>query len=157
MTAADTTQEDAARDDDGHGGAHRLSRPRDWAWRRRIRANRQTYQVYRAIVATIGFVVVAGGLVAVPFPGPGWLIVFIGVSIWASEFHWARRLHEYGMRKLREWNRWVMSRHLAVRGGIALLTCLFVNTIVWVTLKMSGVPSWVPDPAEAFLHTHLAL
>ena len=64
----------------------------DWAWRRRIRANPVTARVYRITVAVLGLVIVVGGLIVVPAPGPGWLIVFAGVSVWATEFEWAQRL-----------------------------------------------------------------
>ena len=63
-----------------------------WEWRRRIRSNPASHRAYRTVVAVLGPVVVVAGLIAVPAPGPGWLIVFIGVSIWASEFEWAQRL-----------------------------------------------------------------
>lgn len=153
----DEVREHAVDPSRGQAPDHHIRRPRDWAWRRRIRANRQTHRIYRAVIATIGGMVVVGGLVTVPLPGPGWLIVFIGVSIWASEFHWARRLHEHGMRTLRRWNDWVMHQNMAVRGGIVVLTCLFVNAVLWTTLKFSGVPGWVPEPAAGFMRTHLAL
>lgn len=134
-----------------------IKRPRDWEWRRRIRANPQSLRIYRIVIATIGFVIVAVGLALVPLPGPGWVIVFIGVSIWASEFHWARRLHGYGVGKVIEWNAWVQQQSLWIRGGIVLLTCLFVNAVLWTTLKLSGIPAWVPDEVTTFMQAHLAL
>ena len=67
-----------------------------WEWRRRIRSNPASHRAYRTVVAVLGLVVVVVGLIAVPAPGPGWLIVFIGVSIWASEFEWAQRLLYWG-------------------------------------------------------------
>ncbi|WP_168581392.1 TIGR02611 family protein [Gephyromycinifex aptenodytis] len=136
---------------------HHLLRGRDWAWRRRIRANPRSRQIYRWVVGGLGFVIVVAGLLMVPFPGPGWLVVFIGVSIWASEFHWARRLHLYGMGKLRTWNDWVMAQGLLVRGGLFLLTCLFVNAVLWTMLKLMGIPDWVPQDVASFAHAHLAL
>ena len=36
-----------------------IKRPRDWEWRRRIRANPQSLRIYRIVIATIGFVIVA--------------------------------------------------------------------------------------------------
>ena len=73
-----------------------------WEWRRRIRSNPASHRAYRTVVAVLGLVVVVVGLIAVPAPGPGWLIVFIGVSIWASEFEWAQRLLYWGKARLRE-------------------------------------------------------
>lgn len=153
----ETLPEQAPHDPAHTGGLRGLGRPREWEWRRRIRANPQSAQIYRSVVASVGLVVVVTGLVLVPFPGPGWLIVFIGVSIWASEFHWARRLHHWGIARLKVWNAWVMRQHLAVRGALAGLTCLFVWAAVWASIKLTGIPGWVPDDITSFLQAHLAL
>ena len=89
----------------------------DWAWRRRIRANPHTHRIYRILVGVLGLVVVSGGAVMVPFPGPGWLVVFIGVGIWASEFEWAARLLDFGKRTLKAWNAWpqIQPRGMAIQ------------------------------------------
>lgn len=134
-----------------------LRRPRDWAWRRRIRANASSLRVYRVVVGTLGALIVVTGLALVPLPGPGWLIVFVGVSIWASEFAWARRLHKWGMAHLHRWNDWIMGQGLWIRGGVAVLTCVFVNAVLWVSLKLTGIPGWAPDGVEAFMRTYLHL
>ncbi|MDO5628315.1 MAG: TIGR02611 family protein [Mobilicoccus sp.] len=136
---------------------HRVRRPSEWEWRRRIRANPSAHHAYRVVIGTLGFIVVVVGLILVPLPGPGWLIVFIGVSIWASEFSWARRLHHRGMDHLRRWNAWIQAQTLFVRGSVALATCLFVNAVLWSSLKVMGIPGFVPADITAFLQTYLAL
>ncbi|WP_336659812.1 TIGR02611 family protein [Leucobacter sp. USHLN153] len=57
-----------------------------------IRSRRWLDIAYRLTVTVIGALVVVVGLILVPLPGPGWLIVFFGLAILGSEFHWARRL-----------------------------------------------------------------
>lgn len=47
---------------------------------------------YRVAVALVGAVLVLGGLVLVPLPGPGWLVVFLGLAVLGTEFHWAHRI-----------------------------------------------------------------
>ena len=49
-------------------------------------------QARRAIIAVVGFTVVALGVVMIVTPGPGWLLIFLGLSVLAAEFVWARRL-----------------------------------------------------------------
>ncbi len=49
-------------------------------------------QARRAIIAVVGFTVVALGALMIVTPGPGWLVIFIGLSVLAVEFVWARRL-----------------------------------------------------------------
>ncbi len=49
-------------------------------------------QARRAIIAVIGFTAVALGVVMMVTPGPGWLVIFLGLSVLAVEFVWARRL-----------------------------------------------------------------
>ncbi len=48
--------------------------------------------VKRVIVGVLGGVITLLGVVALVAPGPGWLIVFTGLGILASEFAWAARL-----------------------------------------------------------------
>ena len=45
-------------------------------------------------VAIIGVVVILIGIPLIPLVGPGWLIVFAGLAILASEFPWAGRLRD---------------------------------------------------------------
>lgn len=60
-------------------------------WRAIIARNPWVNIVYKVLLATIGAAFILVGLILVPLPGPGWLIVFVGLTILGSEFHWARR------------------------------------------------------------------
>jgi uncharacterized protein (TIGR02611 family) len=62
---------------------------------------------YRTAVAVVGGVLTVGGLVLVPLPGPGWLVVFLGLAVLGTEFHWARRISAWLKRMLdRFWTWW---------------------------------------------------
>ena len=56
------------------------------AWARRRPA---THAVWRAVVLVVGLAALMAGLVMLVLPGPGWLFIFIGLAILASEFAWA--------------------------------------------------------------------
>ena len=47
-------------------------------------------QARRIIVAAIGFTVLLVGIVMIVTPGPGWLVIVLGLSILSAEFVWAR-------------------------------------------------------------------
>jgi uncharacterized protein (TIGR02611 family) len=49
-------------------------------------------QVRRAFRIVSGFTLLAVGAIMLITPGPGWLIIFFGLSLLAAEFVWARRL-----------------------------------------------------------------
>ena len=55
----------------------------------------------RAAITVAGVVVVVVGLVLVPLPGPGWLIVLGGIALLGREYESARRLHRWSMARLR--------------------------------------------------------
>jgi len=122
-----------------------------WEWRRRIRSNPASRRAYRTVVAVLGLVVVVIGLIAVPAPGPGWLIVFIGVSIWASEFEWAQRLLYWGKDRLRDWQHWLQSKPWWVSALVALGTAAIVACVFWAYFAWVGSPSWLPDVVEGWL------
>ncbi|HZO83449.1 MAG TPA: PGPGW domain-containing protein [Candidatus Binataceae bacterium] len=49
-------------------------------------------QARRVAAAVIGFTLIAAGVVMLVTPGPGWLAIFLGLSVLGAEFVWARRL-----------------------------------------------------------------
>ena len=48
--------------------------------------------IKRVLVGLVGGVITLVGEVALVAPGPGWLIIFTGLGILASEFAWAARV-----------------------------------------------------------------
>lgn len=90
--------------------AKRLSRPLGRfmdRWRSAIRRRPWMNTVYKVVVTVLGILIVVVGLILVPLPGPGWLIVFIGLTLLGSEYHWARRLLGWLRATLaRFWERW---------------------------------------------------
>ncbi|BDV29466.1 TIGR02611 family protein [Microbacterium terricola] len=62
---------------------------------------------YRIAVGMFGGTLALVGLVLVPLPGPGWLVVFLGLAVLGTEFHWARRVAGWLKRQLdRFWTWW---------------------------------------------------
>jgi uncharacterized protein (TIGR02611 family) len=49
-------------------------------------------QARRTAITVAGFTILALGVVMLVTPGPGWLVIFIGLSVLGLEFVWARRL-----------------------------------------------------------------
>jgi len=120
----------------------RPGRARRWArWRDKLRDRPKIDFVYRIGVGIVGLAVFIVGIVAIPYPGPGWAILFIGLGILATEFAWAERLLDFGRRTLRSWLRWLGRQHLAVRALVSLATLAFVIGVVGLTLHLSvGLP-----------------
>jgi uncharacterized protein (TIGR02611 family) len=46
-------------------------------------------------VAVVGLALVVAGIILMPLPGPGLLVVIAGLAVLATEFAWARRLLDY--------------------------------------------------------------
>lgn len=53
---------------------------------------RTVEQVRRVFRIVAGFTLLAVGVVMIVTPGPGWLVILLGLSLLAAEFIWARRL-----------------------------------------------------------------
>src|SRR4029077_20098952 len=54
-----------------------------------LRTVEQVRRVFRIIA---GFTLLLVGAVMLVTPGPGWLVIFLGLGLLAAEFVWARRL-----------------------------------------------------------------
>ena len=53
----------------------------------------------RIAVTIAGFAVLLAGIALLVLPGPGWLLIFIGLTILATEYVWAERLLKTAKRK----------------------------------------------------------
>lgn len=149
------TDENPGRSGDDHNAPPGAMSPNDadndWEWRRKIRANPQFHLIYRIVVGVVGAAIFVIGLIMVPFPGPGWLVVFLGLAILASEFSWARGLLQRVRHTLKVWNEWVQPQPLGVKGLVLLVTVAAVAAIFWVLFLMSGVPAFFPDGIEEWI------
>jgi uncharacterized protein (TIGR02611 family) len=103
----------------------------------RIRANPTGRLILKIGIGVLGTVVVAVGIVLIPFPGPGWAIVILGLAIWAIEFQWAKNLLEFTKRHVQSWTRWIGRQSLPVRAVIAVVGFAFVCAIIWLSVKLS--------------------
>ena len=100
---------------------------------------------YRLIVAVAGVAVIAAGIVMLPFPGPGWLTIFLGLGILASEFPWARRLLHVARTLVGAWWHWLAGQSLWVRGSVTVAGLGLVAASLLLALRVTGVPTWLPD------------
>jgi len=123
----------------------------DWEWRRKIRSNPHSHLIYRLIVGVLGLIVVVIGLIMVPFPGPGWLVVFLGLAIWASEFEWAQLLLHHAKQRLKTWTEWLKPQPWWMKGLALLVTLAAVAAIFWLLFLISDVPGFFPDSIEDWL------
>lgn len=85
---------------------------RQWIEARRAWVNEHPRfrMLYLIVVATIGVAVIAVGLTLLVLPGPGWLIIFLGLAILGTEFHWARRLTGWVKHQLNRFWAWWRAR-----------------------------------------------
>lgn len=117
------------------GFKHRLADRRE-----RIRSRPVVDFAYRVVVGVAGFVVLAAGIAAIPYPGPGWAIVFVGLAILASEFYWARRTLVYTRQRydramgwLRRQSWWVQAMGALFTAGVVVLTLWLLGALAWST------------------------
>jgi uncharacterized protein (TIGR02611 family) len=94
--------------------------------REQIRRRRTLDVTYRVFVLVIGGMVALAGLAMLVLPGPGWLVIILGVAILATEYAWAHRL----LQRVKGWaerakqlaldpKRRRRNRNLAVAGVVA--------------------------------------
>lgn len=104
-----------------------------WTTRReRLRSRPVADFTYRIVIGVVGTLVLAVGIVAIPYPGPGWAIVFLGLAILASEFDFAKRALRYVRARYDVVMAWFDRQHIAVKGVSAAFTGLVVVATLWL-------------------------
>jgi uncharacterized protein (TIGR02611 family) len=67
-----------------------------------VKRSRLLHSGWQAGVFVIGLAVVVAGVIMLPLPGPGWLVIFAGMALWATEFIWAQLVLRWTKRKVSE-------------------------------------------------------
>ncbi|MFE2105294.1 TIGR02611 family protein [Kitasatospora sp. NPDC059463] len=67
-----------------------------------IRRSRPLHLSWQVAVFLVGLAVVVLGVIMLPLPGPGWVVIFLGMGIWATEFVWAQLALRWTRRKVAE-------------------------------------------------------
>ncbi|WP_081237551.1 TIGR02611 family protein [Streptomyces viridosporus] len=67
-----------------------------------IKARRVLHLSWQVGVFVVGLAVVAAGAAMLVLPGPGWVVIFGGMAIWATEFVWAQLVLRWTKRKVTE-------------------------------------------------------
>jgi uncharacterized protein (TIGR02611 family) len=90
--AADETKADGAKTEQALG-----SRAPEF-----IKARRVLHLSWQVGIFAVGLAVVVVGIILLPLPGPGWVVIFGGMAIWATEFVWAQLVLRWTKRKVTE-------------------------------------------------------
>lgn len=117
---------------DGAGGTlprvrRRVRAVRSWVYQRPGGA-----QAWRVGIALSGLAVIVVGIVLLAAPGPGWLVIFAGLGIWATEFAWARSLLRFVRRTVGAWTAWLGRQPRWLTVLVGALGLIVVAAVVWV-------------------------
>ncbi|MFJ9827883.1 TIGR02611 family protein [Streptomyces sp. NPDC101160] len=112
-----------------------------------IKARRTLHVSWQVGVFVVGLAVVGAGIVMLPLPGPGWLVIFAGMAIWATEFVWAQLVLRWTKRKVTEAAQRALDPKVRRRNiiltsiGLAIVAVL-VGVYLW---KFGFVMPWKID------------
>ncbi|MGV9317321.1 TIGR02611 family protein [Streptomyces sp. NPDC003691] len=67
-----------------------------------IKRSRALHISWQVGVFLAGLAVVGAGAAMLVLPGPGWVVIFAGMAIWATEFVWAQLVLRWTKRKVSE-------------------------------------------------------
>jgi uncharacterized protein (TIGR02611 family) len=98
---------------------------------------------YRIGVGVVGTAVLIVGIIMIPYPGPGWLVVFAGLGILATEFTWAHRLLRFARAKYDAFADWLKVQHWSVQLLFGLFTFAVVVATLWLLGALKLAAGWV--------------
>ncbi|MEQ3550894.1 TIGR02611 family protein [Pseudonocardia nematodicida] len=112
---------------------------------------------WRWTIGVLGTLIVIVGIIMIPYPGPGWLVVFTGLAVLSSEFESARRVLKFARRHYDRWNDWQKRQHIVLRllllaatGAVVLVTLWLLDVFGLVTEWLGLEVPWLDSPLEPF-------
>ncbi len=117
----------------------------------------------KIIVSVVGGLLVVIGLIMMPLPGPGIVVVVAGIGVLAAEYTWARRALEKTKDKAEEAQREAVATpprtlftFLGTAVGMAVGVSMFiVEDVPWPILDSWGDAVWTPWTGGVIIATSL--
>lgn len=94
-------------------------------------------------IGVIGGVVLLAGIIMIPYPGPGWLVVFAGLGILSSEFVWAKNILLFAKGKYDAWQDWLSRQSRTIKAVFWLLTATVVVMTIWLLNGYGLINGWL--------------
>ncbi|WP_369388127.1 TIGR02611 family protein [Streptomyces sp. CG1] len=105
-----------------------------------IKARRVLHLSWQAGVFVFGLAVVAAGIIMLPLPGPGWVVIFGGMATWATEFVWARLVLRWTKRKVTEAAQRALDPRVRRRNiTLTVMGLVIAGVLVGIYLSKFGV------------------
>lgn len=101
-----------------------------------IKRSRTLHLSWQVGVFVVGLAVVVGGIILLPLPGPGWLVIFGGMAIWATEFVWAQLVLRWTRRKVTE------AAHRAMDPRVRRRNIVLTSVGVVIIAVLVGIYLW---------------
>ena len=95
------------------------------------------HHIWRIGIAIVGLAVVITGIVLLIVPGPGWLVIFLGFAIWATEFPWANAVAKFVRRQITRCASWIKRQPhwlLVAAGSLCLVAVAVVVVVLLLAL-----------------------
>lgn len=109
-----------------------LERGRDHA-RNRVAKLPGGLLTWKILIGVLGLAIIVLGVVLLPLPGPGWLIIFLGLGLWGTEFEWAKRLLGFARRQVGAWTDWVQRQPRWIQALVGLAGLIFLAAVLYGT------------------------
>ncbi|MEW2630546.1 TIGR02611 family protein [Streptomyces sp. NPDC048389] len=95
-----------------------------------IKRSRPLHVSWQVGVFVVGLAVVLAGVSMLVLPGPGWVVIFGGMAIWATEFVWAQLVLRWTKRKVTEAAQRALDPRVRRRNIILTTTGLVIVTVL---------------------------
>lgn len=102
-----------------------------------------TKSTKKIFIGLAGATLLLLGILMIPYPGPGWLLVFLALTILGTEFDWAKRLNDYARSKYDTWRSWLGRQASFIRLLFWLMTAIIVILTIWVFNGYGIVNDWL--------------
>ncbi|MFD7922750.1 TIGR02611 family protein [Streptomyces sp. NPDC059740] len=109
-----------------------------------VKRSRPLHLTWQVGVFVVGLAVVVGGVFLLPLPGPGWLVIFAGLAIWATEFVWAQLVLRWTRRKVTEATHRAMDPRVRRRNLVltGLVVAVVVAAVVVYLMRYGFTAPW---------------
>lgn len=66
--------------------------------------------IRKPLILIIGSAVIFAGIILLPLPGPGWVVIFLGFAVLATEFEAAERIRDWFVTQLKKLISWMKGK-----------------------------------------------